>query len=77
MMKISLLRWVLTALILVIAMTICTLIITAFKYLILYFKTGSFNDSLVQILYLSMKIGLFTGVLITIGIWIMYRFDIR
>lgn len=77
MMKISLLRWVLTALILVIAMTICTLIITASKHLILYFKTGSFNDSLVQILYLSMKIGLFTGVLITIGIWIMYRFNIR
>lgn len=77
MMKISLLRWALTALILVIAMTICTLIITSLKYLILYFKTGAFNDSLVQILYLSMKIGLFTGVLITIGIWIMYRFNIR
>ena len=77
MMKISLLRWALTALILVIAMTICTLIITSLKYLILYFKTGVFNDSLVQILYLSMKIGLFTGVLITIGIWIMYRFNIR
>lgn len=76
-MKISLLRWALTALILVIAMTICTLIITSLKYLILYFKTGVFNDSLVQILYLSMKIGLFTGVLITIGIWIMYRFNIR
>lgn len=76
-MIINLFRWVLATLILIMVMTVCAFTITFFKYLILYFKTGVFYGSLVQMLYLSMKIGLFTGVLITIGLWIKHQFDIR
>jgi len=76
-MKGNWLRWGLAVLILVVAMTICAFTITSFKYLILYVKTGVFNGSLLQMLYLSIKIGCFTGVLITVGLWIQNRFNIR
>lgn len=76
-MKISLSRWVFAALLLVIAMTVVAFTITLFNYLILYFIAGIFYGSFSQMSYLSIKIGLFTGVLITIGLWIKHRFNIR
>lgn len=74
-MKISLLRWLFTALILSTTMAIVFLIITMAKYLIGYINDGLFSTDLLEVIFLSVKLGVFVGFLITFGLWIKYRFN--
>lgn len=75
-MKISLLRWLFTALILSTTMAIVFLIITMAKYLIGYISDGLFSADFLEVKFLSVKLGVFVGFIITFGLWIKYRFNL-
>lgn len=75
-MKISLLRWLFTAIILSTAMAGVFLIITMAEYLIGFVSAGFFNGDFLDAIFLSVELGVFVGLLITFGLWIKYQFNL-
>ena len=70
-------RWLTVFMVLMIIMTLSSFFALFIKPIILYFETGSINASVIDTLFLSIKIGSFVSGIIVIGLWIKHRFNIR
>jgi hypothetical protein len=75
-MKNNFYRWLAVFMVLMIIMSLSSLFALFIKPIIFYFETGDINISVVDILFLSIKIGSFVSGTIVLGLWVKYRFNI-
>ena len=70
-------RWLTVFIVLMIIMSLSSFFALFIKPMLFYFETGDVNVSIVNILFLSIKIGSLVSGIIVLGLWIKYRFNIR
>ena len=75
-MKNNFYRWLAVFMVLMIIMSLSSFFALFIKPIIFYFDTGNINISVVNALFLSIKIGSFVSGTIVLGLWIKYRFNI-
>lgn len=73
-MKNDFYRWLT---VLMIIMSLSSFLALFIKPIIFYFETGTINVSVINYLFLSIKIGSFVSGVIIIGLWIKHRFNIH
>lgn len=76
-MKNNFYRWLTIFIVLMIIMSLSSFLALLIKPIIFYFETGGINVSVINILFLSIKIGSFVSGTIVLGLWIKHRFDIH
>ncbi len=76
-MKNNCYRWLTIFMVLMIIMSLSSFFALFIKPIIFYFETGRINVSVINILFLSIKIGSFVSGVIVLGLWVKYRFNIH
>jgi glycerol-3-phosphate acyltransferase PlsY len=76
-MKSDFYRWLTVFIVLMIIMSLSSFLALFIKPVVFYFETGSINISVINTLFLSIKIGSFVSGIIVIGLWIKHRFNIH
>jgi|AKYZ01.1.fsa_nt_gi hypothetical protein len=76
-MKNDFYRWFTVFSVLMIIMSLSSFFALLIKPVIFYLETGQANISVINTLFLSIKMGSFVSSVIVIGLWIKYRFNIH
>lgn len=76
-MKNDFYRWLTVFTVLMIIMSLSSFLALFIKPIIFYFEAGTINVSVINYLFLSIKIGSFVSGVIIIGLWIKHRFNIH
>lgn len=76
-MKNNCYRWLTIFMVLMIIMSLSSFFALFIKPIIFYFETGDINVSVINILFLSIKIGSFVSGVTVLGLWVKYRFNIH
>lgn len=76
-MKNDFYRWFTVFSVLMIIMSLSSFFVLLIKPVIFYLETGQANISVINTLFLSIKMGSFVSSVIVIGLWIKYRFNIH
>ncbi len=69
--------WLYTALILCLSMSGFAFFVLIAKFIIVSIKQGSIIFPLLYVVVTSLKLGFYIGVVITVGLWIKWRFNIK
>lgn len=76
-MKNDFYRWITVFSVLMIIMSLSSFFALLINPVIFYLETGQANISVINTLFLGVKMGSFVSSVIVIGLWIKYRFNIH